>query len=93
MYEALIEGNQKYTNGVQVKCNWSFYLNQNNDEELYKIMENKSILSGESDKICGFTSTFIEAKGTLRVVLTVTLHNAVNENLETVSAERIFYVR
>jgi len=90
MYEALIEGNGKYSN--QVKCHWEFFLNQNNEEALYQTMDNSGILSGESKEICGFTSTFIESKGILRVKLTVTVFDAVNENIESVSGERTYTV-
>jgi len=90
MYEALAEGNGKYSNNV--KCHWEFFLNQNNEETLYQTMDTKSILSGESKKICGFTSTFIESRGVLRVRVIVTVYNATNPNLETVSAERMYTV-
>ncbi len=55
-------------------------------------MDNSGILSGESKEICGFTSTFIESKGVLRVKLTVTVFDAVNENIESVSGERTYTV-
>ncbi len=90
MYKALIEGNGKYSN--QIKCHWEFFLNQNNEESLYQTMDNTGILSGESKEICGFTSTFIESKGVLRVKLTVTVSDAVNDNIESVSGERIYTV-
>ena len=89
-YNALAEGNTKYSNNV--KCHWDFYLNQNNEETLYKTMDNTGILSGETKELCGFTSTFIEAQGELRVVLTVTVYNAIDDNLETVTAERKYTV-
>lgn len=90
MYNALLEGNQKY-DFAMVRCNWKFYLNENNQESLIQEMDNSSVMSGESKEICGFTSTFIDRVGVLRVVLTATLYNAV-EDLETVSAERTYTV-
>ncbi len=91
MYEALVEGNGKYAN--QVRCNWKFYLNENNEEVLYKEQDNTGILSGESKELCGFTSTFIDKVGKLRVVLTLTVFNAVDDNLETITAEREYLVQ
>lgn len=90
MYNALAEGNGKYSN--QVKCHWDFYLNENNEEVLYQTMDNSAILSGESKEVCGFTSTFIEKRGVLRVVLTMTVYDRLNPELETVTAERMFTV-
>ncbi|HNT30586.1 MAG TPA: hypothetical protein PKL83_06570 [bacterium] len=90
MYEALAEGNTKWSN--QVNCHWDFYLNENNEEVLYQIMDNTGILSGESKELCGFTSTFIDRIGKLRVVLTMTVYNAIDDNLETVTAERLYTV-
>jgi hypothetical protein len=89
-YKALAEGNFKYDN--QVRCNWEFFLNQNNEEALYQTMENKSILSEESQDVCGFTSTFIEDAGVLRVKLTMTVYDRLNENIESVTAERVYTV-
>ena len=89
-YKALAEGNFKYDN--QVKCSWEFFLNQNNEEELYETMETSSILSEESQDVCGFTSTFIEDAGVLRVKLTMTVYDRLNENIETVTAERMYTV-
>lgn len=90
MYNALVEGNGKYSNPV--KCHWEFFLNENNEEVLYKVMDNTGVLSGESKEICGFTSTFMDRVGKLRVVLTMTVYNAVDDNLETVVAEREYIV-
>ncbi|HOU75782.1 MAG TPA: hypothetical protein PK957_01505 [Candidatus Dojkabacteria bacterium] len=90
-YNALAEGNAKYSH--LVRCHWDFYLDQNNGEALYQTMDNTGVLSGESKEMCGFTSTFIEATGNLRVVLTMTVYDAVNDNLETVTAEKKYIVR
>lgn len=90
MYDALLEGNQKYEFAM-VRCNWKFYLNENNQESLIQEMDNSSVMSGESKEICGFTSTFIDRVGVLRVVLEATLYNAV-EDLESVTAEKTYTV-
>lgn len=90
MYNALIDGNGKYSNPIN--CSWKFYLNENNKEVLYQEMKNSGVLSGSAKEICGFTSTFIDKIGTLRVELSVTVYDAVNPNLETVTAEREFVV-
>ncbi len=90
MYNALLEGNQKYEY-TRIRCNWKFYLNENNEEVLIQEMENTSAMSGESKEVCGFTSTFIERVGKLRVVLNITLHDA-TQDLESVEAERVYTV-
>ncbi len=90
MYEALLEGNQKYEY-TRLRCNWKFYLNENNEEVLIQEMDNTSLMSGESKEVCGFTSTFIEKVGKLRVVLNMTLHDAI-EDLESIEAERTYIV-
>lgn len=90
MYNSLLEGNQKY-DFANVRCNWKFYINENNEETLLKEMNNTSIMSGESKELCGFTSTFIDRVGVLRVVLNITLYNAMGD-LESVQAERTYTV-
>ncbi len=90
MYNALAQGNGKYS--TLVNCHWEFFLNENNEEVLYKVMDNTGVLAGESKEICGFTSSFMDRIGKLRVVLTVTVSNYKNEILETVTAERRYIV-
>lgn len=90
MYEALLEGNQKYES-ARVRCNWKYYLNENNKEVLIQEMDNSSVMFGESKEVCGFTDTFIDRVGKLRVVLNITLFNAM-EDLESVEAERLYTV-
>jgi hypothetical protein len=89
-YNALAEGNGKYSSTV--KCHWEFFLNENNEEVLYKVMDNTGVLEGESKEICGFTSSFMDRIGKLRVVLTMTVSNYLDEALETVTAERTYIV-
>lgn len=90
MYEGYVKGNGKYMN--QILCKWDFYLNENNEEVLYQQREDTGVLSRESQQVCAFTSTFIDKIGKLRVVLTMTVFNAINDNLETISAERFYTV-
>ncbi len=52
-------------------------------------MNNSSVMSGESKELCGFTSSFIDRVGNLRVVLNATLYNAIGD-LESVEAERTY---
>lgn len=91
MYNALVEGNGKYA--TTIRCNWKFYLDENNGEVLYKEQDTTGVLSGASKEVCGFTSTFIDRIGTLRVMLTMTVYDAVDDNLETISAERQYIVQ
>jgi len=90
MYNALAEGNGKYS--TTVKCHWEFFLNEYNEEVLYKVMDVPGVLAGESKELCGFTSSFMDRVGKLRVVLTVTISNYLEETLETVTAERTYVV-
>ncbi len=90
MYNALVEGNGKYA--TTIKCMWKFYIDENNGEYLYQEQEGSGILAGESKEVCGFTSTFIEKRGKLRVELTMTVYDATNENLETIVADREYVV-
>ena len=90
MYNSILEGNQKY-DFASVRCNWKFYLNENNEETLIQEMNNTGVMSGESKELCGFTSTFIDRVGKLRVVLSLTLYNAMGD-LESIEAERTYTV-
>ncbi len=75
-----------------VNCHWKFYMNENNEEVLYKEMENRSGLSKEDPEICGFTSTFIDRVGKLRVVLEAEVVKSGGEIVDTFSAEREYTV-
>jgi len=90
MYNARITNQQRYV-GSQVRCNWDFYLNENNEEALYQEMDNRSLIHSDRDTLCGFTSTFIEKRGVVRAVLTIEIYNATGV-LDTVSAERTWTV-
>lgn len=91
MYQAYIKGNAKYQM-AKILCHWKFYLNENNDEALFREMENSSIL-GEGEKdVCGFTNTFIDRPGQLRIELTAELTTIAGDPLESVVAERAYLV-
>lgn len=75
-----------------VNCHWKFYLNENNEEVLYKEMENRSGLTKENPEICGFTSTFIDKVGKLRVVLEAEVVNG-DDIVDTFTAEREYTVQ
>ena len=92
MYKAKLENNYDYT-GKFANCNWKYYLNEYSDEVFYKEQENRSVLREESQEICGFTSTFIDKRGKLRVVLTVDIVDNNQEALETLTAEREYTVK
>jgi hypothetical protein len=73
-------------------CHWKFYMNEYNEEVLYQEMENKSVISKSNPKGCTFTSTFIDVRGELRVVLSVDIKNSYGEILESYTAERSYTV-
>lgn len=90
-YVAYIEGNSKYQN-AKINCLWKFYLNENNEEVLYKELNNSSMISYEPKEICGFTNTFMDKIGLLRVELTAEITTFTGELLETVVADRDYVV-
>jgi hypothetical protein len=75
-----------------VNCHWKFYLNENNEEVLYKEMENRSGLTKENPEVCAFTSTFIDRVGKLRVVLEAEVVHY-DEIVDTFTAEREYTVQ
>ncbi|MDZ7611721.1 MAG: hypothetical protein U5L10_03075 [Candidatus Moranbacteria bacterium] len=77
----------------RVECQWKFYLNENNEEVLHQEKEISSSTSKESPKACGFTSTFIEKTGKLRVSLEAKIKNFSGEILEEYEAEREYVVQ
>jgi hypothetical protein len=76
-----------------VNCHWMFYLNENNEEVLYKEMENRSGLTKEDPEVCAFTSTFIDRVGKLRVVLEAEVVKSGGEIVDTFTAEREYTVQ
>jgi preprotein translocase subunit SecF len=91
MWEAELDGIET-EKGLSATCHWEFYLNEYNEEVLYEEMENRSGVSREDPTLCGFTSTFINSKGKLRVKLTADIKNSYGEILETFTAERKYTV-
>lgn len=91
MWKAQLDGMKKDTS-FRAKCHWEFYLNEYNEETLYETMENSSIVFAKDPGLCGFTSTFIESRGKLRVKLTAEIQNAYGEPLEIFTAERNYTV-
>ena len=93
-YRAEIEGLKI---GSKCSCDWDFYLNENNEEVLYKEMNDRPCTtmneSFEDDQFytCGFTSTFIDRVGELRVEAEVEVEKK-DEIIEKVTAERKYKV-
>ncbi len=90
-WKAQLEG-METNNSFRVECHWEFFLNENNEEVLYEQMDNSSIVSKEDPDLCGFTSTFIDSRGKLRVKLTADIQNAYGESLKIFTAERSYTV-
>lgn len=74
-------------------CDWKFYLNENNDEVLYKEQTIRTVLSTGGDNTCGFTSTFIEKVGKLRAEVNVRVADFQEVLKETYQAERSYIVQ
>lgn len=87
MWEGKIIGYEE-DKALKAVCTWSFYLNEYNEEVLYKTQENWGYISKNDTEICGFTSTFIDRRGELRVVLDVEVQNAYGDVLDTLEVER-----
>jgi hypothetical protein len=92
MWQAELENIESETS-FGVNCHWKFYINENNEEVLYQEMENRSGVSKDNPQICGFTSTFIDRIGKLRVVLDAEILNSSGDVLETYTAEREYIVK
>ncbi len=75
-----------------VNCHWKFYINENNEEVLYREMENRSGVSKEDPELCGFTSTFIDRVGKVRVVLEAEVVKSGDEIVNSFTAEREYTV-
>lgn len=79
--------------GQLASCEWRFYLNENNEEVLYREQETSAILSTGGDNTCAFTDTFIDRQGKLRAEVTVHVKDMQDNILETFVAERNYVVR
>lgn len=93
-YRAEIEG---LKTGSSCSCDWKFYLNENIEEALYKEMTDRpctTVNEGLEDEqlyVCGFTSTFIDKVGELRVEVAVEVEKQ-NEIVETVKTEKTYMI-
>lgn len=85
MYDAKIEN---LPQGFSCLCHWKFYLNEYAEEVLYKEMDIPCTATG-----CGFTSTFIENRGDLRVKLDLDIINFGKEKVREISTERKYQVQ
>ncbi len=86
MYEADITNFPKNASG---ECQWSFYLNQYDQEELYQEMTTPVIQDS-----CKFTSTFIANQGELRVeVRVIATDGSGGEIVAETIAEREYTVK
>ncbi len=92
MYKARLENNYDYIDKF-ANCNWKYYLNEYDEEVFYREQENRSLLKENTQEVCGFTSTFIDKRGKLRVVLTVDIVATNSDVLQTLVAERDYTVR
>lgn len=87
LYRAMVENRSTIFN-QKTTCHWKFYLNEYSEEVLYKEMDTP--VTGDR---CGFTSTFIDKRGKLRVVLEVsTVDTKTNETLESFTTEKNYLV-
>lgn len=69
-YNARIDG---LVAGSSCLCDWKFYLNEYDEETLFQQMDDRQCTGSDRDQglTCGFTSTFINSRGDLRVHLDV----------------------
>lgn len=84
-YKAEVQWNAE---NARCQCHWKFYLNEYDEETLYQQMDGTC-----GGGWCGFTSTFIESRGDLRVHLDVNTTNYQWEILQTWSDEKNFRVQ
>lgn len=91
LYEAKILGIES---GSRCSCDWKFYINENNEEYLYKEMSDLGCSRKTSAEvfICGFTSTFIDKLGELRVHVDVKIEKQGNI-VQTSAADRIYIIK
>lgn len=90
-YQAQILGLE---NGSRCSCDFKFYLNENNEEYLYKEMADRGCSQKDSveEHVCGFTTTFIEKIGELRVHVDVEVEKQ-DEIVQTAQADRMYIVK
>lgn len=89
-YRAQILG---LVNGSRCKCDWTFYLNEYDEEYLYQEMSDRPCTNNGNDTyVCGFTSTFIENLGELRVHVDVEVEKQ-GEIVQRAEADRMYIVQ
>jgi hypothetical protein len=90
-YQAQVLGLE---NGSSCNCDFKFYLNENNEEYLYKEMTNRGCARRASveGQVCGFTSSFIAKVGELRVHVDVEVEKQ-DEIVQTATADRMYIVK
>jgi hypothetical protein len=90
-YQAQVLGLE---NGSSCNCDFKFYLNENNEEYLYKEMTNRGCTRRASveGQVCGFTSSFIAKVGELRVHVDVEVEKQ-DEIVQTATADRMYIVK
>lgn len=93
MWKAQIE-NLSLTYPDKATCDWKFYLNEYSEEVLYK--EQSTQVTPDNDgtgKICAFTSTFIENRGELRVVVDLKVERSNGTSIDEYSGTRYYTVK
>ena len=95
-YRAEIKG---LKTGSSCYCDWKFYLNENNEEVLYKEMDDRQCTPVEENQngedrlyVCGFTTTFIDKIGELRVEVEVEVEKQ-GEIVENEKVDREYVVK
>jgi hypothetical protein len=90
-YQAQVLGLE---NGSSCSCDFKFYLNENNEEYLYKEMADRACARRASveGRVCGFTTTFIDKIGELRVQVDVEVEKQ-DEIVQTATANRMYIVK
>lgn len=89
-YNAQIKG---LVNGSSCTCDWKFYLNEYDEETLYQQMDDRQCTGSDKNTglVCGFTSTFINSRGDLRVVVDVEVEKD-GQIVQTASDEKKYRV-
>jgi len=90
-YQAQVLGLE---NGSRCSCDFEFYLNENNEEYLYKEMKDRPCTRRTSveGQVCGFTTTFIAKTGELRVHVDVEVEKQ-DEIVQRAQADRMYIVK
>lgn len=85
--------------GSRCSCDWKFYLNEYDQETLYQQMDDRQCTPSndpavpEEARVCGFTSTFIQNRGDLRVTVDVTVTNRDGQTPQAADIEQTYRVQ